>query len=92
MVELLLSLGVNINNCNQAGFPVIWIAVRYKHLDTVKILVESGADIEMHGMFANFRCLDYAILFGYYEIAQFLYQTTCNKVLKSADEYERYRK
>lgn len=92
MVRLLLSLGVSVNNCNKAGFPPIWTAVRYQHAEIVRILVENGADIEMHCMFPSFRCIDYAILLGFYEIALFLYRTTTNKQLKVAEEYEGAKK
>jgi ankyrin repeat protein len=87
MVRLLLSCGVSVNNCNSDGCPAIWYAVRYNNLEVVQILFENGADLEINCLFHGFRCLDYAIVLGFYDVAQYLYRSTSNKLLKSVMEY-----
>lgn len=73
MVRLLLSHGVGVDNCYANGLTPLWTAVFYNHEDTVRVLVENGADIEGHCYLPNLRSLDYAIVYGFYEIALFLY-------------------
>lgn len=84
MVKLLLNCGINVNNCNASGSPALWYAIRFNNFEATKLLVEHGANIEVNCLQPNLRSVDYALLFGFYDILFYLYHQSTNKALKTA--------
>jgi ankyrin repeat protein len=88
----MLKCGVAVNNCYKDGSVPLWTAIYYNHKDIVQLLVENGANIEQQCYCPNFNALDYAILYGRYSIALYLYNAAQNQQLKTAEQYERMKK
>lgn len=77
----------DINLPSQKGETPLISAVKRKHLDVVKYLLNKGANPDYVDK-AGFKAIDYAILPGYYEIAQIIYCESKDKEIKSGQEYE----
>lgn len=87
MVKVLLNCGVIANNANKNGLFPIMDAVRHNHLDVVKILHEKGAQSEGIPSKYNLRLIDLSIVYGYYEVAFYLYEQVKDNSLKSSMYY-----
>ncbi|MCA9487373.1 MAG: ankyrin repeat domain-containing protein [Nanoarchaeota archaeon] len=80
IVEYLLEKGANIETTNKNGFtPLLW-AVDQNSLNTVKILVENGADIEAkrEDDYKGRNSLITAVYLDYFEIVKYLVESGAN--------------
>ena len=69
MVEALIEGGVDVNNCNAAGCPPLYVAIFYNQLQIAKLLIQRKARFEAVILHDKLTMLDLAILYGKYEIA-----------------------
>ena len=72
VIKLLLEFGADPNKTNSNGQSAIYFAVQKGRTDAVTFLVESGCQIETADSI-GYTPLDFAVIWGWYNIAQFLY-------------------
>ena len=85
----LVTHGADLNKVAGSGISALMWAAARGNLECVRFLINFGADTSQQGPF-GLTAADYAILYGYYNTAYFLYT---NGILptKSAQEFEEIR-
>jgi hypothetical protein len=86
----LISLGADLNKPAGAGFTALMWAAARGNLESVKFLLNFGADTSILGP-NLMNATDFAVLYGYYNTAYFLYNVGLVPS-KSAEEYSLIKK
>ena len=71
-VAAVLESGVNVNAANKYGVTALGLAAERGHLDTVRLLVERGADVNARETFYGSLPIDFALRGGHLDVAVFL--------------------
>lgn len=82
---VLIKHGVDLNITGANGISALMWAAGRGHLDTCKLLVEFGANLQQTGIF-EMNAADMAVLYGYYNTAFYLRSRGLNPT-KQPDDY-----
>lgn len=86
----LVSLGADINTTAKSGISALMWAAARGNIESVRFLLNFGADGHQKGP-NNLIAVDFAVLYGYYNTAYFLY-TNGFVPTKTAEEYTEIKK
>lgn len=84
-VKLFIEAGFNPSECDCLGTPVLSLAVRNRCTETVKLLIDEGASIDLCSKDRNYSALMDAAQIGEYESAKMLLEHGANPDIQSKD-------
>ena len=85
IVKLFIEAGFSPSAMDATGTPVLSLAVRERHGDMVKLLLESGADVNATSQDRNYTALMDAAQIGEVKIAQLLLENVADPNTQSKD-------